>query len=95
MPGSHKRGLIKHWPSPIGQVCYSSDEADQGIRVPVKAGSLIAFWSLTFHKSGPNTSDGPRKAFVIQYAQSPLRHAGSDTRIENLLPVARNGQSVN
>ncbi len=95
MPGSHKNGTIEHWDSPIGRVCYSSDEPDQGIRVPIKAGSLIAFWSLTFHKSGPNVSDGTRKAFVIQYSQSPLYHAGSGARVENLLPIARNGQSVN
>jgi ectoine hydroxylase-related dioxygenase (phytanoyl-CoA dioxygenase family) len=95
MPGSYKRGLIEHWESPIGNVCYSSDEADQGIRVPVKAGSLIVFWSLTFHKSGPNVSDGTRKAFVIQYAKSPLRNGYSGEVMEHLLPIARNGQPAN
>jgi ectoine hydroxylase-related dioxygenase (phytanoyl-CoA dioxygenase family) len=94
LPGSHKRGLVPHEPSPIGQVCYSNDDPDQGVRVPVKAGSMAVFSSLTFHKSGPNTSDGPRKAYVIQYSKSPLRYAGSDTLVPIEIAVARDGKAV-
>jgi ectoine hydroxylase-related dioxygenase (phytanoyl-CoA dioxygenase family) len=94
MPGSHKRGLVPHEPSPIGLVCYSNEAPNQGVRVPVKAGSVAAFSSLTFHKSGPNTSDGPRKAYVIQYSKSPLRHADSGEPVHNEIAVARGGQAV-
>jgi phytanoyl-CoA hydroxylase len=94
LPGSHKRGLVPHEPSPIGLVCYSNDEPDQGVRVPVTAGSMAVFSSLTFHKSGPNTSNGPRKAYVIQYSKSPLRHAISGELVKSEIAVARSGQAV-
>jgi ectoine hydroxylase-related dioxygenase (phytanoyl-CoA dioxygenase family) len=94
LPGSHKRGLVPHEPSPIGQVCYSNDDPNQGVQVPVKSGSMAVFSSLTFHKSGPNTSNGPRKAYVIQYSKSPLRHADSGEPIHNEIAVARGGQAV-
>jgi ectoine hydroxylase-related dioxygenase (phytanoyl-CoA dioxygenase family) len=94
LPGSHKRGLVPHEPSPVGLVCYSNDAPDQGVRVPVKAGSMAVFSSLTFHKSGPNTSNGPRKAYVIQYSKSPLRRANSGELVHNEIAVARNGRAV-
>jgi ectoine hydroxylase-related dioxygenase (phytanoyl-CoA dioxygenase family) len=93
LPGSHKNGLVKHRDSPIGLVCHAADDPDQGVRVPVRAGSVAVFWSLTFHKSGPNTSNGPRKAYVIQYSKSPLKAVGSDEPFD-LIPVARGGNAV-
>lgn len=94
LPGSHKRGLVEHQQTPYGWACHSSEDPDQGILVPVPAGSLIAFWSLTMHKSGPNLSPGIRKAFVIQYANAGLKRVADGQPIENLIPVARNGNPV-
>ncbi|MBC7529376.1 MAG: phytanoyl-CoA dioxygenase family protein [Chthonomonadaceae bacterium] len=74
LPGSHKEGLVTHWRSEEGLVCHALDDPDQGVQVPIKAGSLIAFQSLTMHKSGINVSQGYRKAYVIQYSKSGLRH---------------------
>jgi phytanoyl-CoA hydroxylase len=92
LPGSHKGGLVEHQPSPIGLVCYPSNAPDQGVRVPVPAGSIAAFSSLTFHKSGPNRTNGWRKAYVIQYSKAGLRNAKTGELMENRIPVARNGQ---
>jgi ectoine hydroxylase-related dioxygenase (phytanoyl-CoA dioxygenase family) len=92
LPGSYKRGLVEHQPSPIGLVCHDNDDPDQGVQVPVKAGGIAVFWSLTMHKSGPNRSQGMRKAYVIQYAKSPLRYKESGEEIKDLIPVARNGR---
>ncbi|HEY0867189.1 MAG TPA: phytanoyl-CoA dioxygenase family protein, partial [Fimbriimonas sp.] len=94
LPGSHRNGLVEHRPSPIGLVCRSNDDPDQGIQVPIEAGSIIAFWSLTMHKSGPNRSNGIRKAYVIQYSKSPLRYAESGEPVQDLIPVARDGRDV-
>jgi ectoine hydroxylase-related dioxygenase (phytanoyl-CoA dioxygenase family) len=91
LPGSHKYGLVKHEPTPFGWACYSADAADQGLRVPVRAGSLIAFSSLLFHKSGPNHSKGMRKAYVIQYSHAGLKHGETGEVFEGKLAVARNG----
>src|SRR5579862_4550050 len=56
LPGSHKKGLVTHRQSPIGLVCHDSNDPDQGIPVPVSAGSMAVFQSLTMHKSGVNVS---------------------------------------
>lgn len=94
LPGSHIGGLRPHAGSDIGLVGYPSDAPDQGIKVPISSGSMIAFWSTVLHKSGPNLSTGMRKAYVIQYCKTGLRWIAGDHLVENLIPVVRNGQSV-
>lgn len=94
LPGSHKDGLRPHEPSPIGLVGYSAEAEDQGVLVPVKAGSVAVFWSLTLHKSGSNRSKGTRKAYVIQYSASPLHRVHDGGLIENEIAVLRDGQLV-
>lgn len=94
LPGSHKQGLIPHEQTKLGLVGYSSDAPDQGIKVPIPKGSLIAFWSTTLHKSGPNLSNGMRKAYVIQYAAAGLKRKSDGKVIEGLLPITRSSASV-
>ena len=94
LPGSHHRGLVPHHPSPIGLFCYDLDNPDQGIQVPVRAGSLVVFSSLLFHKSGINRSLDTRKAYVIQYSHAGLRNAATGEVLPNKLPVARGGVPV-
>ncbi len=94
LPGSHKNGLTPHVQSPIGLVCYSADAPNQGIPVPLKAGSIAVFLSLTYHKSGVNRSQGYRKAYIIQYSHSPLKNARTGEWMENRIAIARNGIAV-
>ncbi len=94
LPGSHKNGLVEHEQTPIGLACHSLDDANQGIPVPVPAGSIVAFWSLTMHKSGVNVSQGCRKAYIVQLSQAGLRSARTGEPVPNLLPIARDGQSL-
>lgn len=91
LPGSYKRGLVPHRNSDIGLICHKADDPNQGVLVPVRAGSMAVFWSLTMHKSGPNLSSGERKAFVIQYAQAGLRNAATGELVPGLMPLARDG----
>jgi ectoine hydroxylase-related dioxygenase (phytanoyl-CoA dioxygenase family) len=94
LPGSHKQGLVEHEQTPIGLACYSLDEPNQGIPVPVPAGSIVAFWSLTMHKSGVNVSQGCRKAYIVQLARAGLVSLRTGEPVPNLLPIARAGESV-
>jgi ectoine hydroxylase-related dioxygenase (phytanoyl-CoA dioxygenase family) len=94
MPGSWKRGLVPHEHTPIGLACHSSDDPDQGTLVPVKAGSIAVFYSLTMHKSGPNRSIGSRKAYVIQYSNAGLKNARTGEILTDKIPVARAGKSA-
>ncbi|HEX5322906.1 MAG TPA: phytanoyl-CoA dioxygenase family protein [Capsulimonadaceae bacterium] len=91
LPGSHKRGLVPHRQSPIGLVCHDASDPDQGVPVPVNAGSMAVFQSLTMHKSGVNLSTGPRKAYIIQYSHAGLRNAETGELIPDRIPVARGG----
>lgn len=66
IPGSHKWGLIKHGQSEL-QVHPKDLPVEQKLVAPMKAGSLLCFHVLTFHYSGPNTSDKPRRAFIVDF----------------------------
>jgi phytanoyl-CoA hydroxylase len=66
LPGSHAQGLVEHHQTPIGKQCYFGD--DPGTPVPLARGSMVAFSSLLFHRSGPNLSQGMRKAYILQYS---------------------------
>lgn len=92
LPGSHKGGLAPHRQSPIGLVCHEADDPDQGAPAPIRAGSLIAFWSLTMHKSGVNRSNGWRKAYIIQYSHAGLHNARTGEPIDNRIPIVRGGK---
>ena len=94
LPGSHKKGLAPHESTPIGLSCHPLDDPDQGIPVPVPAGSMIAFWSLTMHKSAPNVSKDTRKAYIVQCSAHGLKYAKTGEPVPGLLPVARAGIPV-
>jgi Protein involved in biosynthesis of mitomycin antibiotics/polyketide fumonisin len=94
LPGSHKRGLVPHEKTPIGLTCYSNEQLDQGVRVPLRAGSIACFWSLMMHKSGPNRSPGIRKGYVIQYSKSNLKNMRTAEILTDRIPIARNGKTV-
>src|SRR5262249_9579590 len=93
IPGSQKKGLVEHRRDPIGLICHELDDPDQGILVPVRAGSMAVFTSLTFHKSGVNRSQGMRRAYVIQYSCAGLKNAKTGEVFQNKIPVARNGKA--
>lgn len=47
---------------------------EQGEMLEVPAGSIVAFSSLTMHRTGANNTDRPRRALVCQYSAEPLLH---------------------
>jgi len=51
-------------------VGYHGEEP--GLPAIVPAGSIVAFSSLTLHRSSPNTSDAARRAYLIQYSNGPI-----------------------
>lgn len=46
---------------------------DPGIPVIVPAGSIVAFDSFVFHRSGPNRTDRMRRVYLPQYSSAPIR----------------------
>ena len=54
-------------------VGYDSDE--RGVEIEVPAGSIVCFSSLSLHRSAPNTTQRPRRSYVIQYTPTLFRRA--------------------
>lgn len=52
------------------KVGYEGDEP--GIAVECPAGTVVAFSSLTLHRSGANTTDSRRRVYVCQYSPEPI-----------------------
>ena len=68
--GLHKQGTMSHYIVPtLGFECFETPPSTPAI-AEVKAGGAVFFSSLTPHLTGPNTSNGVRKAYIVQYAQS-------------------------
>jgi len=66
-PGVHKRGTLEHWLTPIGFKCL--ENVPDAVCVRGNAGDVIAFSSLSPHRTGPNLRKGSvRKAYILQYA---------------------------
>lgn len=65
-PGLHRLGTLEHRATEIGLVCL--DDAPDAVAAPARVGDVVVFSSLAPHRTGPNTSDAVRKAYILQYA---------------------------
>ena len=72
VPGVHREGTLAHrFVDPLGWECFA--EPAGAVPAPVAAGGVVVFSSLTPHLTGPNTTDGVRKAYILQYAPTGAR----------------------
>src|SRR5690606_5264195 len=88
IPGSHRLGLIPHVGREL-QVENSRIDVAQARPVPVRAGGLLIFHSLTLHMSHRNTSDRDRWAIICDYDSLPNPPIDAPTRdVLRLTPEA-------
>lgn len=66
---------------------------DPGDPVEVSAGSIVAFTSYTFHRSGPNTTNKMRRVYLAQYSSEPILNEAGDVW-GWAKPFVRNGVNV-
>lgn len=66
-PGLHRRGTLAHQWTDLGFKCLDTGPSDAQ-PMPLAAGSIAVFSSLTPHRTGPNLTDQVRKAYILQYA---------------------------
>ena len=66
-PGLHTQGTLAHQWTDLGFECLDTGPADAE-PMPLAAGSIAVFSSLTPHRTGPNLTDQVRKAYILQYA---------------------------
>lgn len=65
---------------------------EPGIPAVVPAGSLVVFSSLSFHRSGSNTTDKMRRAYVTQYSPEPIYHPDSTEEMHLAVPFLEYGK---
>jgi phytanoyl-CoA hydroxylase len=81
VPGSHKLGIVNHFKdgrfTQVAQGDTSAfDDPNRQRALPVKAGGIILWHSLTLHSSQPNRSEHPRRAIVFEYKDPEARLMG-------------------
>lgn len=91
-PGSHRHGTLQHHRVDGSPFRSGYEGDDDGVAVPVKKGSVLVFSSLVMHRSGPNTTDRPRRAWILQYCPAHARHGRTDELLDDRLLVAVDGR---
>jgi phytanoyl-CoA hydroxylase len=66
VPGLHRLGTLAHRTTRLGFQCL--DDPPDAVAVEAAPGDVVAFSSLTPHRTGPNRTDSVRKAYILQYA---------------------------
>ena len=93
VPGSHKWGQQNVLDEPNGHCRISIQNPDpakikSAICPNIKKGSVVLFHSLTWHYSGPNTTDRARRSFIVSY-QDALASAGNGEQWKILRPAVQ------
>lgn len=92
IPGSHRRGTISHH-NGAGPFRVGHDGPDvDGIAVAVRRGSVLVFSSLLMHRSGPNTTDRHRRAWILQYCSAGATSVLSGRLLDDRLLCACDGK---
>ena len=87
-PGSHKQGVRPH--RPTDTIFYRGyDGPDLGVPVEQPEGDVLAFSSLTMHRTGPNQSNGARRSWVIQLCHAQAHHRETGVPFDDRLLLSR------
>jgi ectoine hydroxylase-related dioxygenase (phytanoyl-CoA dioxygenase family) len=73
-------------------VGYTGD--DPGIPIEVPAGSVVAFTSYNFHRSGANTSPNMRRVYLPQYSSAPIMRSDGSRLWGMAVPFVKDGKLV-
>ncbi len=87
------RQRVEHVPDPAINDLVGYTGPDTGVPVVCPAGSIALFSSVTFHRSGHNHTDRPRRSYLIQYSDEPIIKTNG-TPWGRREPVLRLGEPV-
>lgn len=76
IPGSHRLGLLSargHTITPEQEAEHATE--DRSVFLEARAGEVFLLHNLLLHRSGINTTDGPRRAFSVVYMDAATRDA--------------------
>lgn len=85
------RTLVEHIRDPTSGDKVGYFGREPGIPAIVPAGSLVVFSSVSFHRSGPNTTDRMRRAYVTQYSAEPIYQPGTTELMHLGVPFLEGG----
>ena len=74
------------------RVGYFGD--DPGVPAVVPAGSVVAFTSVTFHRSGANTTNKMRRVYLAQYSSEPIMKADGSEPWGLVTPFVQDGKNM-
>lgn len=94
----HSRGGTKNWIADHSRDDESSDLVgytgdDPGILVEAPAGSIVAFTSYNFHRSGANEIPEMRRVYLPQYSAEPILRTDG-TIWAQAVPFLEDGKNV-
>lgn len=88
------KSLVEHIRDPVTGDKAGYFGREPGVPAIVPAGSVVVFSSLCFHRSGPNTTDQMRRAYVTQYSPEIIRQPGRTEPFHLAVPFLRDGRRV-
>lgn len=84
IPGSHQREIIPHDlatdPEASRQLAALDVDFSTAVACPLKAGGATFHHHRTLHYAGPNRTDEPRTAFILEFQTPPTRRDVADER---------------
>jgi ectoine hydroxylase-related dioxygenase (phytanoyl-CoA dioxygenase family) len=90
--GTHQRVEHRVEDGSNDKVGYFGDDLGEPIIAP--AGSIAVFSSVTFHTSGQNGSNRPRRAYIAQYSAEPVMSDDGTKHWNNAVPFIKDGKRV-
>lgn len=92
LPGSHRAGTAARHTNDGGFFQVGYDGPEEGVPVELPKGSALVFSSLLQHRSGPNGTDGHRRAWIVQFVPAEARHGRTARPFTDRLRVAAAGR---
>lgn len=88
------RQILKHVPDAATNDLVGYHGDDPGVAVECPAGSIVAFSSRLFHRSGPNTTNRMRRVYLPQYSKEIIRSADGTRLAGRANPFLKGGKIV-
>lgn len=95
LPNGHigSKGITEHVKDKRAGDLVGYHGDDPGLAMTVPRGSIIAIASTTFHRSGVNTTDAPRRAYLASYSPEEIR-SKNGTLWDRAVPFMKDGRRV-
>ncbi|MGW0118728.1 phytanoyl-CoA dioxygenase family protein [Streptomyces sp. NPDC003327] len=74
--GSHRWGRVEHVRPEEGAVLVEARSEQEPVAYPVPAGSALVHHANVLHGSGPNLTDGPRRAYALVFVRADVTVRG-------------------